>query len=718
MKKNPELSPAEKIASLLNLDIRPRGDAFRGHWTMDTETAGLFGPIRLIGWSADGQNATLSEDPMDFWEAVKNEPVVVYVHNLEFDLGKIMSWSKAHQDRRIIDQIDWAHSLCIHHRWVRIAFKDYPVVWQDSAKIWIGKLEDVTHDFLPDSQAKINLEAYIKEGQYASRDDFFKRVPTTDHVYRDYLRRDCTSLWQVVSKSYTLADLGEKFYHAPTVASLAMRYFQTHFESDYHRLTWGKHDPGMEEFIRAGFIGGRTEVFTPIVWQGYHYDVNSLYPWVMENRALPIGPGRWCTAAEIAHLYRTRWAEAMMIEARVRVPDTCDRPVLPTKFRGRLLFPTGEFEGVWTMAELKLAEQNGTEILEFIRGIHWAHSAPVFRAFIRQMKPYKINGHGAEKAFFKNIMNNTFGKTAQRRELITYLPISAAQATAFSEEIKDYPLTQNTLSSAQEYFLLAPTIGRGQYIKPEKAAFITAYARIKLYEQLAEAHYCDTDSTACSTPLPPTEVHPAEFGRWKLEREFQEARFVAPKLYMEIGKDGEALMKSKGLIRDYRESELSPDVYRQAQAALAEGTDYLFYASRPGLRSVMNQLQTGADANDPILLSKSINARTFTKRQMDYANNTTHPWNINQLGDILEQPQLEREYRREEKNYHATIKRAIWRTIMPSGINDPDFAEDIPRSLKRKKGRGLDAWAMELTEATGIQCESANEVLELIQQYY
>jgi len=41
-------------------------------------------------------------------------------------------------------------------------------------------------------------------------------------------------------------------------------------------------------FIRRGYYGGRTEVFTPFVPKGYQYDVNSSYPAGM-IQAMPVG---------------------------------------------------------------------------------------------------------------------------------------------------------------------------------------------------------------------------------------------------------------------------------------------------------------------------------------------------------------------------------------------------------------------------------------------
>lgn len=41
--------------------------------------------------------------------------------------------------------------------------------------------------------------------------------------------------------------------------------------------------------MSKAYFGGVTEVFKPLIKNGFHYDVNSLYPFVMRN-LMPIGP--------------------------------------------------------------------------------------------------------------------------------------------------------------------------------------------------------------------------------------------------------------------------------------------------------------------------------------------------------------------------------------------------------------------------------------------
>ena len=84
----------------------------------------------------------------------------------------------------------------------------------------------------------------------------------------------------------------DQFIMCPTVASLTMKLYRTNFKEDYDKATqkfWAGKLLVDELFLREAYFGGRTEVFTPILYHGYHYDVVSLYPYVMKKEDLSSG---------------------------------------------------------------------------------------------------------------------------------------------------------------------------------------------------------------------------------------------------------------------------------------------------------------------------------------------------------------------------------------------------------------------------------------------
>jgi hypothetical protein len=115
-----------------------------------------------------------------------------------------------------------------------------------------------------------------------------------------YCKLDCETLHQVLSKYNEL--IFEKFNINKSITgpSLTMRIFQSHFmpkDTIYQLL-------GQTEFDnRQSYTGGAVDVYIPHNVNGpvltkdtrgkykvlFHYDVNSLYPYVMANKNMPIG---------------------------------------------------------------------------------------------------------------------------------------------------------------------------------------------------------------------------------------------------------------------------------------------------------------------------------------------------------------------------------------------------------------------------------------------
>ena len=54
-----------------------------------------------------------------------------------------------------------------------------------------------------------------------------------------------------------------------------------------------------EIFIRKSYKGGMADVYYPCMEEGYHYDVNSLYPFVMKEFSYPVGYGTFVKSNSI-----------------------------------------------------------------------------------------------------------------------------------------------------------------------------------------------------------------------------------------------------------------------------------------------------------------------------------------------------------------------------------------------------------------------------------
>lgn len=72
-----------------------------------------------------------------------------------------------------------------------------------------------------------------------------------------------------------------------SIPSVAAKIFKEMYPFQHKRIPRLRYN--QDTFIRQGYIGGRTEVFQPIVDEtNYYYDVNSLYPYIMKTMPMPL----------------------------------------------------------------------------------------------------------------------------------------------------------------------------------------------------------------------------------------------------------------------------------------------------------------------------------------------------------------------------------------------------------------------------------------------
>lgn len=669
----------------------------------DSETAGMFGPIRLIGWY-DGLTYQVSPDPRAWWEDVREREEVIYFHNLDFDLGKLteaLGWS-----------ITWDKTLLVNNRVVRVPVEGARFVLADSFALLPASLDDLCRDFdLPAALKKRDLEPVIRAGGYRDKEDYFTRVPVDDPVYRDYLEHDVRSLYEILTRLRTFADFSpDEFARIPTASSLAMRAFAKRHPYAYEMICRPHLTPHLEGIFRDALAGGRTELYQVEVRDAWHYDNNGLYPYVMGAYEYPVGyPEEATGEAAVA-----RWGAFLsgaythaIVEATVLIPDEVRIPPLPYRLNGRLTFPTGELTGTWVGAEIQEAlTVPGVVVLDVTRILTWQKSYPYFTEWSGLIARMKERSRGAERATWKLLGNGLFGKFGMKR----LRPKIRRDTPANRQKLTEKGLVPAVWYPGGDYshpYLETLEPVWAPYIQPQIAAHITAYARITLYRELRAAErdgaavYCDTDSVVRTTPMDPAQVHPKEGGKWKLEGRVLHGIFLQPKLYAER-REREDVLRSKGMVSQWREDarfETYEKLLARIRAAdwdtVQRKPALVLYEKVPVRRKFASAMKAGIDPDRPLLLTKAIRPMTWPKRRTDFVANQTWPWNVNDLLAQEEERARMREERRWRRQEWKALRRRLWHALMPRGVRDADYP-DLPRALIRRHGWGLDVWATEL----------------------
>lgn len=736
----------------MNKGKKKKGEKPAKILTLDTETRGLFGEVFRVGlydgsmfYAADSFN----EIKHVILHYTTTYSVHVYIHNLDFDLSKIAE--------DVLEGIDFENSLFIQNNVT--VFSTYmqmmneqgeepirraPVTFHDSLKVLPGSLANLCESFgLGDDERKIDLSDHIKargwaqtdqEGNFdkeASLNYYFHHVEPDEEQLNIYLEYDCKSLHTLLTRAIELSNLDdEEFVQCPTAASLAMRVYKEVWNGDYETACTGnfRGDFGgfVESFIRGAYYGGRTEVFKPELIDGYHYDVNSLYPYVMKAHTFPVGwydHYRGQAAKEKLAFWLMFGEGGGFAEIDIHVPEDLHIPPLPSKRDKKLLFPVGDLSGTWAFPEIALAIQYGCTINAVHQVIYFQKMKPIFRDFVSYWEEVKTTSHGAKREFSKLMQNSLYGKFGMQRKRRTLLALE--NRDKLEEDGEMYIVRHHPL--LKEDFIEAETITHAAYIQPQIAAYVTAYARIHLYKQLmdktsGEKYYCDTDSIVCKKPFEDDLVDKTAYGKWDLENVIREGVYIQPKMYMEKTADGKLIRKAKGVPKSEMPG-LTETRYKEILSEIKNGADRVeLYEGVRKNKKFVTKLKNGESFNRTENVKKGINLRAQHKRKMDYLNNQTSPHPFYDFGPKKDQLDLE-DWKRDgraayekmmlDETAYDDLKEKVrehgYIRTMQKG--DYYFAEyqDFSRSIKmkyfRKKGEPIDSWC----DASGLD---VNDVLE------
>lgn len=347
---------------------------------------------------------------INFLERISNsfKSPRVYFHNLGgFDGILIL---KALQNPNV-NQEDF-ETVMRRQRPLQIKYKN--VVILDSYNIIPGGLDDL---------GRLLLQSGKKELAIASINQ--KAITFKMGKILAYLEQDVNILFEILRKfQMTLRyRYGVQLSNHLTMSSLAFFIFRKNFMGlqDIYRSV----SDNINNFLRASFTGGITDVFKPYGEDLEYYDVNSLYPSAMEE-FMPIGEPVWDLEAA-----QNVFEFFGFFDVSVYVPLQY-APPLSIKKDGELIRPTGYLRSVWFSEELKNAiSNNDVEILEIHSALKFEKSRKL-KKFVDHFYGLRINsGNPVLQSVYKLILNslygrlgmkpfNTFTKRILRKELPAY----------------------------------------------------------------------------------------------------------------------------------------------------------------------------------------------------------------------------------------------------------------------------------------------------------
>lgn len=388
-----------------------------------------------------------------------------------------------------------------------------------------------------------------------------------------YLMLDCLTLRDILttfaeSLSLTIFDLG------CTLPSISYKKYQSYIGKSFSTLF----PPLFTEsfsFLSTAYFGGRVEVFQHHLSEGICLDINSLYPYVMQKYAYPIG-----LPTKSIRPQSKLWISNITI---TDYQESSGIPVLALK-TDKLIFPVGTFTTWITNEEfayLQLRKKQGkcSYTIQFNETYNFRYKK-VFSDYILELyKTKQFAKSEIEKQTAKLLMNSLYGKFGQKPERTESIIVHNS-ADLHNYLSQGYDITYES----DTYFIIqkSDTTTKRSYFP--LAIFVTAYARLELCRALHKLSdlsipcvYCDTDSIfTTSQALAILPISPAELGCWKLEYSFVEGYFEAPKMYA-VTIDGTTKLKAKGFPAKALTGASSPIDLRKGKAwqAIAGMKEYL-----------------------------------------------------------------------------------------------------------------------------------------------
>jgi hypothetical protein len=520
-----------------------------GTYDIETEDWTTF----VVGGLYDGVDFLHSRDETEFFRLLLRQKGTFWAHNGgKFDVLWFYSMLKQHNIRpkQIVLQGSRVLILKVKSLTLRDSFALIPMSLDKA-----GGLVSDAKDKLPFDYSEIR------------RDMSYEKMC----ILIDYLQKDCTLLWDILHYARSFAAENGLVMKSTVGASAWASMIGETSVQKVQKIEW---EIPEWKFARAGYFGGRAEVFRALSWAGNRYDRNSSYPAALVNTPLPVGPRNF--------VGKTRATKAFdrydgLYSATVIVPDDCYYPPLPVRTPDltgaqRLIFPVGKFQGIWTRLELRYAQQVGARIETIHSALVWQRSEKILKPWCKRLWDLRHNAKTkAEARWLKWILNSLTGKLGERADksvVVIPTPKNPPKGCNGHKNFHPEGTPCPSLKCCQHRHVNNPSCKRWMPLDhelnlwerpiwfipknsmPHWAAYLTSEARISLHKKLIEAGsagvYCDTDSVYCERGTEITDLG-SDLGQWKTEGRYENWHCLAPKLYQYTDPDtGETAVKGKG----------------------------------------------------------------------------------------------------------------------------------------------------------------------------
>lgn len=577
----------------------------------------------------------------------------VYIQNLSgFDANFLL---------KIMVNLGEIKPIIIENKIISINFKmnGYIVTFKDSQQMLNVSLRELAKSFKVDTQKSIFPYSFVNENNL----DYIGQIPDFKYFngissidYNCYIENyniwnlrdetiryceiDCKSLFEVLVKFNEL--IFDKFkiniHRYPTLSSLAFAIFRSNYlqNSEIPQLS-GQ----IANEIREGYTGGAVDMYIPFNEDGeniYAYDVNSLYPFIMFDKAMPVAKPIYFEGN-----IREQDDNAFgFFYCNIKTPDNLEHPIIQTHIKTedgiRTMAPLGNWSDMIFSEEMDNAVKYGYKF-EILWGYKFKREF-IFKDYVDTLYQLRQNYTKSSPLNYtaKLLLNSLYGRFGMDDNFsIIEIIDSNEKFEEFENKVLDgslewlelgdkilikYKTHQNQVNTALDGYK------ETHNVNVAIASAITAYARIHMTQFKNNPdytlYYSDTDSIYLNKKLPDNMVSSTILGKMKLENILNKAIFLAPKVYYLETEDDKVIYKVKGLTH---EVELTKKDFE----------NLLFRHSF--LEKFQTKWRKNLSKGNISILNEAYTLKVTTnKRKLIYENNklvTTQPYIINKDEQII-----------------------------------------------------------------------------------
>jgi len=330
-----------------------------------------------------------------------------------------------------------------------------------------------------------------------------------------------------------------------TLPSLTLNMYLTNF---YKQPVIFKNNYAQDLFFRNSYFGGLTELYKPIFKNGFHYDVNSLYPTVM-NLDMPVGISEYFKKTQLNEFF----SFFGIAEVEIITPNNIYIPLLPkhSVFEG-IVTGLGNWKAVYFSEELKTAVSLGYRV-KILKSFRFRRGK-IFSDFVNEIYSVRslfvLKKHPLNK-ISKYLLNSLYGRFGMKlvknsKSIVHLNELHFLKKNFLIKDLKFMNFGNLLINKEKKKIESSSVFNVAVHI----AASVTSYSRIFIYRYKTIPHnscvYSDTDSVFLTKRLPKYCIN-FSLGGFKKINKLKFSYFLSLKSYCYITDSNQFGVKFKGL---------------------------------------------------------------------------------------------------------------------------------------------------------------------------